>query len=212
MPVPSQWLLAEDTALKAYLSGMTVADRRNNTRPVTVFFRNPPAEERDTVFPYVTIDLVDIEVDHEREHQGHVDWSYMSYVPDGVAPADGFKYTSEWPTPYILTYQVIANSRDPHHDRQLAQQLSGLKFRRSAGMAVEADNTVRRVDLLAHFGRNVDEPVAAGGGEPKRLFQHVYMVGVSSELLPGTVAQVQEALAVVPTIDARMVFDVPLTP
>lgn len=209
------WLLVEDQALKTYLGDITVDDPQTTDRSVKVWFRGAKPEERSKSYPYIMLGLVDLEVDHEREHQGEVDWSRRAYRPYGL-PASGdpgeagVSVVTEYPTPYLLHYNVIACSRNPRHEAQLLASLTGVKFRRGAGMACGDEDTgnltKRRVDLLNHFDATTTED------DGKRLFRHVYTVGVSSELLPGTVAAVQRALTIHTTFDARMEFDVALTP
>jgi len=47
--------LAEDAAIKTYLSGMTVSDEKSASRPVGVWFGYPDVELRQQIFPFVTI-------------------------------------------------------------------------------------------------------------------------------------------------------------
>ncbi len=50
------FILNEDKALKAALSGITVSDSGNPTRPVGVWFGQPDPEIRFQSYPYITID------------------------------------------------------------------------------------------------------------------------------------------------------------
>ena len=54
------FIIAEDLALKTLLSGITVSDDSNASRPVKAWFGYPDVEVRDQTFPFITIDLIDI--------------------------------------------------------------------------------------------------------------------------------------------------------
>lgn len=208
--VQTAWLMAEDEALKSYLSDLTVDDPQVTNREVKAWFALPRTEEREITYPYITIDPIGLDVDHEREHQGVVDWQKRGYVPFGLPDVDplgeaGQTAVTVYPTPYMIVYAVVARSRNPRHDRQLTAAMMGVKFRRGAGLRVTrsaADDTVRRLDLVDHFPANTMD------GD-KRLFRHVYHVGVSTELLPATVEAVQKVLTVVPSYETRMEYSTP---
>ena len=53
------YIINEDKALKALVSGITVSDSGNPTRPVGVWFGQPDNEIRQQSYPYITIDLVE---------------------------------------------------------------------------------------------------------------------------------------------------------
>ena len=52
------YIINEDKALKTLVSGITVSDSGNATRPVGVWFGQPDNEIRQQSYPYITIDLV----------------------------------------------------------------------------------------------------------------------------------------------------------
>ena len=64
------FILAEDEALKAHIQGLTVSDNSMPDRPVKVWFGYPDVEVRDQVFPFLTIDLIDIKAANERQTYG----------------------------------------------------------------------------------------------------------------------------------------------
>ena len=66
MPNPG-FLLAEDAAVKARFSGMTVTDDKNAARPVQVFFRYPEGDTERT-YPFITIEMIDIVHALDRQH------------------------------------------------------------------------------------------------------------------------------------------------
>ena len=61
------FLFAEDKALKSLLQGITVTDVKNNTRPVKVWFGYPDVELRTQDYPYMAIDLYDIQEANDRQ-------------------------------------------------------------------------------------------------------------------------------------------------
>lgn len=182
------WLINEDDAIKAHLREMTVADDRAQ-RKVGVWFRFPETEERQVEYPFVTIDLVDIQKETDREHRGI---AQLDYVPEGYeAVPDGFGQTTEMAIPHSLVYQITTYARSAWHDRQIQAQLLGDKIPfRFGSLYVPADDTVRRLDLLdVQSMDGLDR-------NNKRVFRKAYTVAVSSELLPEVVLAVQQATSV----------------
>lgn len=168
------FILNEDKALKAALTGITVSDSGNPTRPVGVWFGQPDPEIRFQAYPYITIDLIGMYIAQEREHRGYVP---LSYTPEGATP--NTKYMVDVPIPVNLDYQVTTYARQPRHDRQLMFELSKparlpIRF---GGLQVPEDKTIRRLDLLGFTKRDTTE-------QDKRLFRNIYTVRISSELLP----------------------------
>lgn len=179
------WLLSEDAALKNALAGITVSDRADAARRVPVYFGLPDIELREQSYPYITIDLIDIEEARERVHRGAVE---LAYVPEGFTePASTQARRVELPTPYDLTYQITSWARHPRHDRQILLQLLGNKIPHRFGQVVadagatEFNSTVRRLDLVGVNKRD------ALDGDRKRLFRNVLTVRMSSELFPAAV-------------------------
>lgn len=185
------FIMNEDKALKAKLSGITVADSGNPTRPVGVWFGQPDKEIRYQSYPYITIDLIAVNVDKEREHRGDV---VLSYTPEGYNPNE--EYRTYFPIPINLDYQVATWSRQPRHDRQIMAELfktDRLPFR-FGGVVVEEDNTIRRLDLLSFAKRDTTDQ------DGKRLFNNLYTVRISSEMLPYPLAQLQYQVTQNPNI------------
>lgn len=177
------FILNEDKALKTALSGMTVTDSGNPNRPVGVWFGQPELEIRAQSYPYITIDFVGLSEDFERAHRGIIE---MDYYPEGVTDTTK-QYTTEFPIPVNLDYQVTTWTRQPRHDRQimgrlLAEQRLPLRF---GLLVIPEDMTVRRMDLLGITKRDrIDE-------NGKRLFSTVFNVRVSAELLPTVLNQIR---------------------
>lgn len=184
MPTATDWLLAEDQALKNKLQGITVSDQNMTARQVKVWFRLPQMEERDITYPYITIDLIDISEAPERAHRGLVQ-------PDYPTPPPGFGQSVEFPIPVNIDYQVTTNARDAWHDRQLMAALySQARLPLRFGRLEVADGTVRRLDFLEF------QPLDTLDRNNKRLFRKAWTVRVSSELFIDQLRQVQHVSAV----------------
>ena len=184
-------IMNEDKALKAKLSGITVADSGNPTRPVGVWFGQPDIQIRAQSYPYITIDLIDVSLAPEREHRGDVT---LRYTPEGLDP--NVEYRTYFPVPLNLDYQVATWSRQPRHDRQIMAELmktDRLPYR-FGGVVVEEDNTVRRLDLLSFTKRDMTDQ------DGKRLFNNIYTVRISSEILPYLFPQLQYQVTQTPNI------------
>jgi hypothetical protein len=181
---PSEgWLLDEDRALRDLMKGMVVSDHENHTRHVEAWFGHPDQELREQKYPYVTVDLLQIEEGKERVHRGHY---YFDRPPApwwNLPPLTGNKeiYRSEMPTPVNLYYQVSTWARNPRHDRQiLFQMITGGRSRIRGNLLWCADKTDRRLDYLGHVKRDTVE-----GG--KRLFNNVFRLMVSSQVPYGVI-------------------------
>jgi hypothetical protein len=174
------FILNEDTALKAALSGITVADSGNPARPVGVWFGQPDIEIRNQVYPYITIDLINVSIAQEREHRGYVK---LSNTPEGADPTK--EYMTDMPIPMNLDYQITTYARQPRHDRQIMYELSKntrLPFR-FGGLEIPEDGTLRRLDMLGFTKKDATE-------QNKRLFRNIYTVRVSSQLYVHELAEV----------------------
>jgi len=200
------FLLNEDAALKGLLSGITVSDAGNASRPVAVYYGQPDKDLRTQSYPYITLDLVGIKEDFERAHRGYV---YMNYQPEDVtiqADANGkIISTTQFPIPVDLFYQISTWSRQPRHDRQLVAALFAqgrLPFR-FGQLYIPEDDTLRRLDMLGFSKRDTTE-------SNKRLFSNVYNIRVSAELFPDQVAQVYQVTQA-PNISYNYVVNSPIT-
>ena len=182
------FLLNEDAALKSLLTGITVSDAGNPARPVGVFYGQPDKEIRQQSYPYITIDMVGVREDTERNHSG---FPYMTYIPEGYtleADDDGnILSTTQFPIPVDILYQISTWSRQPRHDRQLIAALFApgrLPFR-FGQLLIPEDKTMRRLDMLGFSKRDTTE-------SEKRLFSNVYNIRVSAELFPYQIDQVNQ--------------------
>lgn len=204
------WIVREDAALKAKLSGIRVpvyndgdGSPTDKLQNVPVFFRLPEDEARRKVYPYITIDLLAPVRDVEREHRGvvtfgAVDGPNEQYQPGG-RPAGASRV--EMPIPYSLQYQVTTYARFARHDRVINVELLAMRLEprfgyleMSAGNAagVPDDNTTRRMDLLSGPTNNDTRD-----GEGKRLFRKSYTVAVASEMFHSDFVALTKARVVV---------------
>ena len=183
------FLLSEDEALRERLQGIVVHDQKSDAtataRQVGVFFGQPDQEIRAQVYPYITIDMIDINRDMEREMRGKTHAAYL--VPDSMTFNTGETYETDLPIPVTIDYQITAYSRNPRHDRSLMAQLlqSKLPFRFgyleiveksvTVGQTTTNTNTMRRLDVLDVSKRDMTE-------SGKRLFMNAVTVRVSSEI------------------------------
>jgi len=193
------FLLSEDKAIRELLLGMTVTDQKSDstgtaTRNVGVFFGQPDQELREQKYPYITIDMIDINEDFSRAHRGLVK---PIYLPDPETMADsGATYnpdTNSWeihyPIPVNIDYQITTYSRQPRHDREILATILYAKIPFRFAVLEPDDNTVRRLNLLDVSKRDITE---AG----KRLFVNAFTVRVSSEIAAETYNELYKALEV----------------
>jgi hypothetical protein len=178
------FILAEDAALKSYLSGVTVGDELSNPRPVKVWFGYPDVEIRAQDFPFITIDLIGVREATERQTSGYVyDQNYMGTITPSTDSRGNPKwYGYEIPVAYDLIYQITSHSRHPRHDRAIILQLNK-KFPGMRGHLQVPDDlgtsTAYRHMFLEGFFKN---DRAEGENGNKRLLRNNYTVRVVSEL------------------------------
>jgi hypothetical protein len=184
------FLISEDDALKKHLSGLTVADQNDADRKVGVWFRLPEAEERRITYPFITIDLIDVREEYDRAHRGVV---IPNYVPEGYEePPEGFgRKATEFAIPVSLVYQITTHTRSAWQDRQLTGQMIGNKLPLRFGqLHVQADDTVRRLDLLEW------QSLDSLDRDNKRVFRKAYTIAISAELWPDALLEVQKVASV----------------
>lgn len=182
------FLLAEDKGLRERLQGVTVhdqkADGQDTPRQVGVWFGQPDQELRAQSYPYITIDMIDINRDPSREMRGRATAEYLK--PADFPEDAGFE--TDWPIPVNIDYQVTTFARHPRHDRELLATLLDGRLALRFGIIELEDGTTRRFDVLGVSKRDM---VEAG----KRLFMNAVTVRISSEIAQGilkTLPKVQE--------------------
>lgn len=184
------FLLDEDQALREHLQGMVVHDQKSDggstERPVGVWFGQPDQELREQRYPYITIDLIDVQKDVQREMRGYGE------VADYRNPGDltaNEAYKDHLPIPVSIDYQVTSYCRHPRHDREIIAQLTFEKLPFRFGILELNDGTVRRMDVLDISKRDVTE-------QAKRLFVNNVTVRVSSEVAQGQLKTLHKVLQV----------------
>ena len=194
-------ILSEDNAIRKHLQGMIVTDQKAEgdgiPRQVGVFFGQPDQEIRNQSYPYITIDMIDMQRDTQREMRGLVKPVYMA-DPTTIVNADGdeipfdpeiHSWEMDMPIPAYITYQVTSYARHPYHDRAILAQLLTTKLPRFGYLEiVESDvidgdietitTTMRRMDLLSTSKRDATE-------QAKRLFVNALTVRVFTEIPQG---------------------------
>lgn len=228
------FLLAEDAAVKARFSTLTVSDDRKTSRPVKVFFRYPEGEtEKD--YPFITIENVGIIHARQLQHSE----TYYYYDPNDTY--DGATSLNYWPSeldreglgavdtenlgflrsesfvPVYLTYQIATYARSALHDRQLtASMLKYFAPFRRGSIFIPEDGTARRFDLLGWANSDLLDGEAA---YRKRIFRKIYTIQMSAEIqtsdliavnrvdtIVGNIQEVDDSGPTVPYIKISEVF------
>ena len=188
------FLLTEDSALRKQIEGVTVTDQKasgeGTPRPVRVYFGQPDQELANQSYPYITIDMIDINRANDREMRGLIsditpNSEYLA--PDVVGENTGWQIHT--PIPVDLVYQITTYARHPRHDRELLAKVLYEKLPLRFGVLVCDDGTIRRLDVINTSKRDVTESA-------KRLFVNAITVQVSSEISQATLQQLYKVLEV----------------
>jgi hypothetical protein len=179
------FLLSEDDALRKHLQGIVVHDQKADgesvPRQVGVWFGQPDQELRDQRYPYITIDMIDVNREPDREMRGMVrsdDPNAQYLAPTEEENPDENNWEIELPIPVGIDYQITAYSRHPRHDREIAAQMMFKKLPLRFGELHLDDNTTRRLEVLDYSKRDITE-------QAKRLFIIAVTVRVVSEVKQG---------------------------
>jgi len=190
------FLLAEDEAMKAKLSDITVRNPKveGGRQRVKVYYRMP-TETRERTYPFITIEQTDIVFAADRAHSAEI--TAIDYWPSEYATfaeyAEAHGITDfDWDTnsaeatrwhPYDIHYQVATHTRSAQHDRELTATLLGTAYLpdRWGYLHVPADESERWLDRVGYDKSDYLEPTA---GETKRVFRKIYNVVVSAHLPP----------------------------
>ena len=203
-------VLAEDAALKKYLSGITVPDKTGMVG-VDVWFRYPEGERR-IKFPFITIDLLAINPSYDRWTSFHtVDENYCQfedpitgelirtgmYIPSVASelPAKDESGTTGYHIdPYLmytLMYQVTVHTRSAIHDRYLLSRfMTDILPPRPFWIGVDADQTWRRCELTEMSPADTSETSESGS---KRIFRKVYTLSMDAEIPQSRAYEVEKA-------------------
>jgi hypothetical protein len=199
----SQFLINEDKALREKLQGITVhdqaADGAMTPRKVGVFFGQPDQELRAQNYPYITIDMVDIQRDTQREMRGITNAEYLK--PNNFGIDGATEFSVDLPIPVNIDYQITTYSRHPRHDREILSQMLTSRLQRfgyleiventvTSGNTETVTSTFRRMDLINVAKRDSNSEQA------KRLFVNAFSVRVSSEVVQSAYRAIYKVLEV----------------
>jgi hypothetical protein len=188
------FLLSEDKALRLWLQELVVHDQKadgvDTPRQVGVWFGQPDQELRPQSYPYITIDMIDVQRDPAREMRGYVKPEYITppdFVHDDAGELvpydpDLHDWRIELPIPVNIDYQITTYARHPRHDRELLSQLLHQKLVLRFGQLDIEDGTNRRLEVMDVSKRDVTE-------QAKRLFVNAITVRVSSEIVQATLQE-----------------------
>lgn len=188
------FLLAEEEALKAKLSNIYVSDPNGANGRRRVHTRwGYPAAEVNRQYPFISIDLIDIEFAADRAHSAQVvpiDYWPSEYATFAeYAAAYEIPYTEGQPVeatmwhPYNLHFQIASHARNARHDLEITRILLGTAFtpHRWGWLYVPADESNRWLDLVDWATANYNE---GGGDSTNRIFRKIYHIVVSAHLPP----------------------------
>lgn len=182
------FMLAEDEALKNYLTGITVPGRDPATaeEKVGVWFRWPTGE-RQLKYPFITIDSINAEPVYELFTSDHLEDTIGLYRPDVSStlppPPEGWNkqgYQVLNFLPFRLIYQVNVYSRHNLHDRYLRSIFATDVFpHRPFWIGVDTDMTWRRTEQIGYASTDQSETSESG---TKRIFRKVYTISMLAEV------------------------------
>lgn len=196
------FVFREDAALKTHLQGITVADLKAPNRQVKVWYGYPDVEVRVQEYPYMVIELYDIQPANDRQSSGF--WMDNTFRGT-VTPTAGETYSYYAPTTYDLFYQVSSYARNPRHDRAIIFSMLNEKIPGKYGHLIVEDangsgKAVARHMFLEGFAKQ--DTVEDG----RRLFRNVFSIRVLSEM---TFAQATEAIQQVEIINIQTQGNIP---
>jgi hypothetical protein len=182
------FMLAEDEALKSYLSGIEVPGQKPTDPKVKVgvWFRWPTGE-RQIRYPFITIDSITAEPAYElftSDHWEPVEGLYRPDISTQLPPPPGgwglMSYQIRNFLPFRLVYQVNVYSRHSLHDRYLRSIFAtDVLPQRPFWVAVDVDGTWRRTEQIGYAATDQSETNESG---TKRIFRKVYTVSMLAEV------------------------------
>jgi hypothetical protein len=201
------FLIAEEFALKTYLSGVRIPRPRGADYEVPVYFRWP-SSERSIKYPFITIDLLAIDPAYDLWHSDHdhlrtpavfedtmagtstVGMYYPSVTAD-LLPEDAVisesgvdGYVVGQYQPYRLMFQVTTNATHAMDDRVLHGKMLIDRFPpRSFFVGVQADQVWRRGELISWVAADTQET----SENSNRMFRKIYTITLEAEIPTSTV-------------------------
>jgi hypothetical protein len=206
------FILAEDEALKKYLSGITVPTRPGaaETTEVGVWFRFPEGE-RQISYPFITLDLLSVEPAYDlftSVFQEPLAGLYQPSVSPSlpVSGEDGLTtYSIPNFLPFRLIYQVMVHCRSSLHDRYLLSLfMTDVVQPRPFWLAVDADMTWRRVERVGFAQADIPETTESG---TKRIFRKVHTLSMLAEIPQAAFVQSYMVLRVLLAVTDREMMD-----
>jgi hypothetical protein len=194
------FLLAEEAALKRYVSRVVIPSPRKADRQVPVYFRYPTSE-RTIAYPYILLDLISIDPAYEMWHSEvnvlddpaqfidpvtgliregmYYPSTTPDVIPEGYEIGDPGLGRLERYLPYKLMFQVTTHAASPIDDRVLhARLLLDIFPPRSFFIGVEADHVWRRGELIQWVAADTQETTESGN----RIFRKIYTVSMETEI------------------------------
>jgi hypothetical protein len=183
--------MAEDEAMKAKFASLKVPDQSADdlSRRVKVWFGMPSAE-REIIYPFISVDLIDIAFSGERAHsleRVSVDWwpsaaqTFAEYAAlvDITLDADVPYATAVRFQPYDIYYQVATHCRYAIQDRYLTAQMLSTDYaplNNLGTLHVPADDTQRWLDNVGWQRADYRDT------EDKTVWRKVYTIKVSAHM------------------------------
>lgn len=206
------WLLNEDAALKAKLTGLKVSDTNAGAgaRPVLCRYRLPETEFATATFPMIIIARQNILKDDEREHRGK---TRLLYTPESVGAWNPLvenystsPYNVDFPIPFNINYAVTVYSRKEQHNIELVGQLAQQELlpARFGYLDIPEDGTVRSL-----FLEGGPEFESAKDSDGKRVYRTHYVVRVATEL-PSTIVAYIAATEINININQYLHLELPI--
>jgi hypothetical protein len=206
------YILAEEEALKTYLTGYEVPKRPGSPEkePVRVWYRWPEGE-RVIKYPYITIDLLTAEPNYELFTSTYFQDTTNLYRPSISKQLPPPPDLQGWRLRNFLAmrlvWQVAHYARSSLHDRYLTSIFGTDVFPpRPFWIEVEADGVAKRTELLSFQAADTMETTESG---TKRIFRKIYTVSMLTEIPQERLVDnaVYTALRVLIPVVAREQFD-----
>jgi len=223
-PVTTNFIRAEDAAIKRRIANIPVTDDRKSQRICDVFFRYPH-DVTEKSYPFLTIDLLNINHATDRQQSETTYYNVsdtsrmtaaqaawyrddLAYYPstythdqlDALTPAGSFMSTDSF-VPVDLMYQVTSYARSQDHDRQITNTMLRriTPFRRGF-IDIPEDGTIRRLDLLNWSSSNLLDVEAA---YTKRIFRKVFTLRMNAEIPASDLSLTNSVWAFKPTLNVE---------
>jgi hypothetical protein len=211
------FLLSEEEALKRWLTGIKIPGLNSNGDvTVDVWYRYPEGE-RQIKYPFITIDMLQIEPDYAIFTSTYLQDPTNLYVPSvskTLPPLDWgagpLGYQIREYLPIRITWQVAHYARSALHDGYLTSIfMTDMIPVRPFFIYNDADGVDRRVDRIAFQAADTIETSESG---TKRIFRKIYTISMLTEIPQNVFSDpdgylAYQALRVLIPVVAREQFD-----